>query len=516
MIELIGPDRSPRQARRFLARSLICAGILLESLCAPGVHAQSAPAPAVSGLPSVDSLASTEFAKDSLGSITIGVISGSQLAWTHSYGFADMKTHRLATRSTVYRIGSITKPFTAVMLMQLVEAGKVSLADPVEKYLPEVKQIGSKPSGAQPFTFLQLATMTAGLAREPRLAEGSFLTGQVSDWDKILVSALPHTDYISFPGTEFSYSNIGYAILGAALSRAVGVPYTEWERTHVLTPLGMTHTRFEIDPTIASDLATGYEVKRDGSLDDQPAATDARNGRGYKVPNGAIFTTVDDLSRFVSFELGNGPGTVLPTARLNAAFDGFVASGADLSEGYGLGFMAMRRDKFTWRGHSGAVAGYVASMYFDRNTQLGVVLFRNVAGGKEQPDRLAIDILERLVNARHADWTATMARRIKDQTPAPGSEATMRRIVEELRAGKPNYDLYASGIAQVTRQQLPQLQSTVVGLGALQSLVFKGVGPDESDIYLLKFEKGSLEWRIWLSADGSKLLGAAVHPVASP
>jgi hypothetical protein len=109
-----------------------------------------------------------------------------------------------------------------------------------------------------------------------------------------------------------------------------------------------------------------------------------------------------------------------------------------------------------------------------------------------------------------------MARRIKEQTPAPGSEATMRRIVEELRVGKPNYDLYAAGIAAVTRRQLPQLQSTVVGLGALQSVTFKGVGADESDIYLLKFEKGSLEWRIWLSADGSKLLSAGVRPVAAP
>lgn len=155
-------------------------------------------------------------------------------------------------------------------------------------------------------------------------------------------------------------------------------------------------------------------------------------------------------------------------------------------------------------------------MYFDRETQLGVVLFRNVDGGKEQPGRLAIDILERLVNARHADWAATMARRIKDQTPAPGSEATMRRIVDELRAGNPNYDLYAPGIARVTRQQLPQLQSTIVGLGALQSVTFKGVGADESDIYQLKFEKGSLEWQIWLSADGSELLSAGVRPVAAP
>jgi CubicO group peptidase (beta-lactamase class C family) len=337
-----------------------------------------------------------------------------------------------------------------------------------------------------------LATMTAGLAREPR-QEGPFWTGQVADWDKTLLSALPHTDYISFPGTAYSYSNIGYAMLGAALSRVAGVPYTEWERTRVLKPLGMDRTRFEIDPSIAADLATGYQVNRDGTLDDQTAAQEGRDGRGYKVPNGAIFTTVDDLGRFVAFELGNGPASVLSPARLDSAFGGFVASAADLSDGYGVGFMAMRRGTFTWLGHNGGVAGYVASMYYDRNAQLGVVLFRNVAGGKENPDRLAIDILERLVGARAADAAAVIAKRFKDQTPAPGSEAALRRIIEELRLGKPNFDLLSSGLAQVTRQQLPQLQSTIVPLGALQSVSFKGVGPAGPDIYLAKFADGKAE-----------------------
>ena len=73
----------------------------------------------VPGLSGIDSLAAAEFAKDSIGSITVGVIAGSELVWTHSYGFADMKSRRVANRNTVYRIGSITKPFTAVMLMQL-------------------------------------------------------------------------------------------------------------------------------------------------------------------------------------------------------------------------------------------------------------------------------------------------------------------------------------------------------------------------------------------------------------
>jgi CubicO group peptidase (beta-lactamase class C family) len=217
-----------------------------------------------------------------------------------------------------------------------------------------------------------------------------------------LISALPHTSYESYPGTRFSYSNIGYAILGAALSHAAGMPYAAWERSHVLEPLGMHRTRFEIDSGIARDVARGYGVRRDGSLDSTTAAQEARDGRGYKVPNGALFTTVDDLARFVAFELGHGPASVLPAARLDSAFDGFVASSADLDVGYGLGFMAMRRNALTFVGHSGSVAGYGAMMYFDREAQVGVVLFRNVTGGKENPNRLAIDILERLVDAAHS------------------------------------------------------------------------------------------------------------------
>jgi CubicO group peptidase (beta-lactamase class C family) len=484
-------------AAKALLMSVACGTFLVKiAIC------QALPAEAVKGIGAVDSLIAAEFAKDSIGSITVGVIAGSQLAWTRSVGFADMKTRRLANRTTVYRIGSITKPFTAVMLMQLVAAGRVQLSDPVERYLPEVRQIASKPHGASPFTFLQLATMTAGLAREPDDA-GPFWTGPVSAWEKTLLAALPHTRYTSEPGTEYSYSNIGYAILGAALARVADQPYIEWQRVHVFRPLGMERTRFEIDPTIESDLAVGYQVRGDGTLDDQTAAQEARDGRGYKIPNGAIFTTVDDLARFVVFELGRGPDSVLPRAILDAAFGGLVATDAFLQTGYGLGFMAMRRDDYSFLGHSGSVAGYRAAMYYDRNYHLGVVVFRNVVGGKQDPNRLAVDILSLLASAKRAEIQADIDRRVKAQVASPGSEAAVRRVIGELRLGKPNYDLMGSALARLTRRQITQQQATISQLGALQSLTFKGVGPAGPNIYQATFEKGSLEWRIWLNLDGS-------------
>ncbi|HEY2377314.1 MAG TPA: serine hydrolase [Gemmatimonadaceae bacterium] len=403
-------------------------------------------------LPGIDSLVAAEFAKDSVGSITVGVVAGGDLVWTRSYGFANRATRRLADRNTVYRIGSITKPFTAVMLMQLEQAGKVRLADPVEKFFPEIRTVGGMPVGASPPTLLQLATMTAGLSREPR-EEGPFWSGPVAKWEETLISALPHTSYAYMPGTRFLYSNIGYAILGAALGRAAGVPYTTWERTHVLEPLGMTRTRFEIDPSIAADVATGYDVSRGGAIDSLTAAKEGREGRGYKVPNGAIFTTVDDLSRFVEFELGHGPASVLPSARLDSAFGGVVASSSELGSGYGLGFMAMRRQAFAFTGHNGGVAGYGASMYFSRPAEVGVVLFRNVTGGKVNGDRLAVDILSRLVESSKEHRAVAIDPKIFDayvgryQLPG-GAVMTVTRENERFLtqvAGQPPFEILPEG-----------------------------------------------------------------------
>ena len=483
------------------AAKTVLMSVACGTLLAKGAICQPLPARALKGIAAADSLVSAEFAKDSLGSITVGVIAGSQLAWTRSVGFADMRTRRLANRNTVYRIGSITKPFTAVMLMQLVASGRVQLSDPVERFLPEVKQIASKPRGAAPFTFLQLATMTAGLPREPEDVD-RFSTGPVSGWEKKLLAALPLTSYKSSPGTEYSYSNIGYAALGAALARVAGQPYVEWERSRVFKPLGMNRTRFEVDPAIAADLAVGYEVRDDGTLDDSTAAQQARDGRGFRVPNGAIFTTVDDLARFVSLELGHAPESVLPKSMLSEAYGGLVATDRLLEMGYGLGFMAMSRDGYAFVGHNGSVAGYRASMYYDVPRSLGVVVFRNVGGGKADSDRLAVNILSMLATRKATEIQADIARRFKEQVASPGSEAAVRRLIEELRTGKPDYELMNSGMASETRRQIKQHQATITKLGALESVTFTRVGPAGPNIYLAKFEKGSLEWRVWMNLDG--------------
>jgi len=108
----------------------------------------------------------------------------------------------------------------------------------------------------------------------------------------------------------------------------------------------------------------------------------------------------------------------------------------------------------------------------------------------------------RLSDSESKRIAETLAKRFKDQTQAPGSEAALRRNIDELRLGEPKYELMSAGLASVTRQQLPQIKASISQLGAVESVTFKGVGPGGADIYEVKFEHGSTEWRIMLESDG--------------
>ena len=368
-------------------------------LAGSSVVAQGASARGVPGLGPMDSLVAAEFAKDSIGSITAGIVRGSELVWTKSYGFANMNSRKPADRQTVYRIGSITKMFTATMMLQLAGAGRLRLSDPVARFYPEISRIPGAPTRDAPVSFLQLATMTSGLGAEPSSAE--FDAGPVAEWEKILDRAIRQGQFSYQPGTHFGYSNLGYAILGAALGRAARMPYIEWQQKRILAPLGMQQTRFEPGADTAGNLAMGYVVTA-GRADSTVPAREAAGGRGYRVPNGGLFTTIDDLSRFLAFQLGNGPAAVLSPARLDSVYAGVVATSVDEGFGYGLGFMLQHRDDFPWLGHSGGTPGYQAVMYFDRDHQLGVIMFRNASGGKASINRLAPDMLKGLILAKLA------------------------------------------------------------------------------------------------------------------
>jgi len=364
--------------RHSLSLVLILVFASAGSACAQGATAPQVSPEVHALIERLDAQASKEYAKDSLASVTAGVVSRTGLVWTRSYGFADGEKKVPATSTTLYRIGSVTKEFTALMLLQLVQDGKVHFSDPVEKYFPEINKVQGRFPGSPPITLIQLATHTSGLDREPGDTE-TYLKGPVADWEKVLIAALPHTKYIYEPGLRFSYSNIGYAVLGAALSRAAGKPYVEYVSQRIFKPLGMTSTFFEPNDQMRSRIAKGY-VSEDGKIDTATAERE-HQGRGYKVPNGAIYTTVEDLARFVAFEMGEEAPAVLKKESLDESFKCLISAEESLRGGYGIGFEARRIGDFILYGHTGVVAGYQAQVLFDRRSRTGVILLRNALGG---------------------------------------------------------------------------------------------------------------------------------------
>jgi hypothetical protein len=105
-----------------------------------------------------------------------------------------------------------------------------------------------------------------------------------------------------------------------------------------------------------------------------------------------------------------------------------------------------------------------------------------------------------------------IAEHFKDQKANPGSEASIRRQIDELQRRQPNLEEFTPGLAEIARPQMPHIEEMIANLGALQSVTFKGVGPGGADIYNLKFEHGSLEWRIFLDAEG-KIANQFFHPL---
>jgi CubicO group peptidase (beta-lactamase class C family) len=279
---------------------------------------------------------------------------------------------------TIYRVGSVTKAFTALMLLQLVENGTVRLTDPVERYLPEIRQLQGIRAGAPPITLLQLATHTAGVAAEP---EGTgFDQGPVDGWEQRLIAALPATSCEYEPGTRFSYSNMGYAILALALSRAANRPYVDYVRERITGPLGMVDTGFVLSAEQRPRLAVGYLVENGQASTSLADAGHA--GRGYKVPVGGLYTTLEDLAKFLAFQMGDGPASVLRRDSLDAASRRLITVDRNMGEAYGTGFQLFTNGDVVLQGHAGGMPGYRALEVFERESRTGFIVLRNAVGGR--------------------------------------------------------------------------------------------------------------------------------------
>jgi CubicO group peptidase (beta-lactamase class C family) len=341
----------------------------------------------------------TEVEQDGIGGITAGVVVGSDVVWKRGFGWSDKDARVPADGETVYRVGSISKSVTAVLLMLLVQDGVLHLDDSVALHFPTIGLLADRPDGAAAISYRQLASHTAGLIREPRLPNAA--AGPIEQWEEKVLASIPTTSYQTKPGEQYSYSNIGFGILGLAISRAAAKPFMELVVERIFEPLDMNTSVFVLTPELEAHLATGYANGRDSSVNAELPSLE-HHGRGYKVPNGGVYSTVDDLAKFIAALTGASSATLLTPESRSAMLA--IQTPGDSARGYGLGFSIQTADvegtPLVMAGHGGSVAGYNAYITFDQASQLGVIMLRNYNRGATNLGESARDLLRQLVAAR--------------------------------------------------------------------------------------------------------------------
>ena len=306
----------------------------------------------------------SEVAAKGLPALSIALVDDQRIVWARGFGFADAARTVSASADTLYRVGSVSKLFTDLAVMQLVEQGRLDLDAPVVKDLPEFAP--RNPFGV-PITLRQLMSHRAGLVREPPV--GHYFDPNSPPLIDV-VKSLASTTLLFEPGTRTKYSNAGVAVVGAVVERVAGEPFPKAIEHALLKPLGMTRSSFDPGPELTRQLAHGLMW----TYDDQVLATPTfLLGTG---PAGNLVSTVGDMGRFLSFLFaqGRGPtGAVIKPETLRSMIEPERGKPGQPG-GFGLGFAISTLEDERRIGHNGAVYGFSTDLQGLPDAKLGVIV----------------------------------------------------------------------------------------------------------------------------------------------
>jgi CubicO group peptidase (beta-lactamase class C family) len=245
------------------------------------------------GLDKVNDFLENLIVEQGLPGCSAAVVFDQEIIWSKGFGFADLEKKTPSTTQTLYRVGSITKLFTATMLMQLRDAGKLQLDDPIEKYLPAFK-LKSRFANTRPPTFREVVAHLGGIPREAPL--DYWYTQKFPTIEDIMAS-LDQTELILPPMSEFKYSNLGIAVLGHALETIAGQPYRDYVKQNILEPLGMQASDFELNSETEKQMATGYALEPGQA----PQAVGRPSISGF-IYAGQLISSVSEMAAFISLQ----------------------------------------------------------------------------------------------------------------------------------------------------------------------------------------------------------------------
>jgi CubicO group peptidase (beta-lactamase class C family) len=298
----------------------------------------------------------------------IALIDGDRIVWAGGVGVADVATRRPVTADTLFRVGSITKSFIALALVQLAEQGRVDLRAPVASIAPELA-IGNRWEAEQPITIAHLLEHTAG-----------FDDMHPNEWSAPLAAeAMPLADVLARnpasrvarwrPGSRASYANPGYTVAAYVLEKITGRPYEEVLARELFEPLGMTGAALRWTPEVDARLARGY--RGDGSLQPyQPI---------YHRPAGNLMASPRELAALVQLSLGRGRyrgrAVISPASMSRIERSETAWLTADVS--YGLGNLGDASERALIRGHDGGLEGFLSTYGYLPAQGVGFVVLVN-------------------------------------------------------------------------------------------------------------------------------------------
>jgi D-alanyl-D-alanine carboxypeptidase len=406
----------------------------------------------------------TDAGPASARAVSVAIVENGALVYARAAGDSDVTKNTAATAATRFRAGSVTKMFTAVAVLQLVESGRIKIDDPLATYLPAAPH-------AKEVTLRQLLTHSSGIPNylDAALASGATATRTTPQGILDFIAAKP-LEFV--PGQRFGYSNTGYVLLGLVVEKVTGQSLAAYEAENILKRAGMTETTFGSAPP-GVPVATGYMDAKDTTV--------ARVDPSWTYAAGDLVTTASDLGRF---DIALMAGTLVASPTFARMATSGIAASAD-GRGYGFGMTLRQFGPDQLVGHHGGVPGFEAVDEMLPDKHFGVIVLGNSFAF--DTSRVENPIFAALLPEGYVAFTAA-ERRAADAVAAsadPRISALLRSFVNGLERGAVDRGTLSEQMnVALTADVVTALHGQFARLGPLTALVFKGKTVDGAyDLY---------------------------------
>ena len=353
-------------------------------------------------LPEIDQIFRRYAAERKIPGMVWGVVIDGRLAHVESAGVRDRASNAPVTPGTAFRIASMTKSFTSLAILKLRDEGKLSLEDPVSKWLPEFAGMELPTRDTAPLRIRQLLSHSAGLPEDNPWGDQQ-LSASDADLTQWLRRGIP---FSTPPDTRYEYSNYAFGLLGRVVARASGMPYEKYVRTEILAKLHMDASTLDPSQVPASIRAVGYRLQPDGTYLEEPPLSDGAFGSA-----GGMLTTAADLGKYVAFHLSAWPPRDEPEtgpvrrssvremshmwtpSNLTARSSDGKLQAAEAGYGYGLRISTDCRFEHIV-GHGGGLPGFGSYMTWLPDYGVGMFAMASLTySGPSEPISRALDVM---------------------------------------------------------------------------------------------------------------------------